>query len=52
MFSVRDAAFGAIVYPFIIPIGVYQLATKSSPNTCVFKRASVLFSHAPSEALK
>ncbi len=34
-YGVRDAALGAIVYPFIIPIGLYQIATNA--NGCVFK---------------
>lgn len=51
-YSARDAAFGAVIYPFVIPIGLYQIATKSPANTCVFKSVSTLFSHPQSETLK
>lgn len=38
IYSVRDATTGAVVYPFIIPISVYQLATKTrAENSCIFK---------------
>ena len=49
MYSARDAAVGAVVYPFMIPIGVYQIAVKSPANTCVFKSLSTLFSQPSSE---
>lgn len=52
MYSARDAAFGAVVYPFMIPIGVYQIAAKTPENTCVFKSMSALFSQPSSETLK
>ena len=52
MYSVRDAAIGAMVYPFMIPIGVYQIAAKTPANTCVFKSLSPLFSTPQSETLK
>ena len=52
MYSARDAAVGAIIYPFMIPIGVYQIATKSPADTCVFKSIATLFSQPPSETLK
>jgi hypothetical protein len=51
-YSARDAAIGAVVYPFVIPIGVFQIATKSSANTCVFKSIASLFSQPLSETLK
>ena len=34
-YGVRDAAFGAVVFPFIIPIGLYQIAAKV--DGCVFQ---------------
>jgi len=52
MYSARDAAIGAIVFPFVIPIGVYQIAVKSPADTCVFKSMATLFSQPPSETLK
>jgi hypothetical protein len=52
MYSARDAAFGAVIYPFVIPIGLYQIATKSPANTCIFKSVSTLFSHPQTETLK
>ena len=52
MYSVRDAAVGAVIYPFVIPIGVFQIAAKSPGNTCVFKIMATLFSQPPSETLK
>ena len=35
-YGVRDAAFGAVVFPFIIPIGLYQIAC-SKVDGCVFQ---------------
>jgi hypothetical protein len=35
--GVRDAVIGAVVYPFIIPIGVYQIATNAKGDACLFK---------------
>jgi hypothetical protein len=52
MYSVRDAAIGAVLFPFVIPIGVYQIANKSNGNTCVFKSASSLFSSPPTETIQ
>ena len=52
LYSARDAAMGAVVYPFVIPIGVYQIATKIPADTCVFKSLSALFSQPLSEILK
>ena len=49
MYSVRDAAIGAVVYPFVIPIGVYQIVVKSHANSCIFKSVSFLFSTPQSE---
>jgi hypothetical protein len=40
------------VFPFVIPIGVYQIAVKSPADTCVFKSMATLFSQPPSETLK
>jgi hypothetical protein len=34
-YGVRDAAFGAVVFPFIIPIGLYQIVAKV--DGCVFQ---------------
>jgi hypothetical protein len=34
-YGVRDAALGAVVFPFIIPIGLYQIAAKV--DGCVFQ---------------
>ena len=51
-YSARDAAIGAIVYPFVIPIGVFQIAVKAPADTCVFKSMSTLFSTPQSETLK
>lgn len=36
-FCVRDSIVGAIVYPFILPIGIYQIATKQEKNGCMFQ---------------
>ena len=52
MYSTRDAAVGAVMYPFVIPIGVYQIAANTSGNSCVFKNMASLFSHPHSEVLK
>jgi hypothetical protein len=52
MYSVRDAAIGAVVYPFIIPIGLYQIAAQSNAQTCIFKDISFLFSKPQTETLK
>jgi hypothetical protein len=35
-YGIRDGILGAAIFPFIIPIGVYQIATKAPPNQCVF----------------
>ena len=37
------------VRPFVIPISVYQIASNTSPNSCVFKGALALFSQPQSE---
>ncbi len=39
-YGVRDAATGAVIYPFIVPIGVYQIATNAKGDTCLFKSLS------------
>ena len=49
VYSARDVAVGAVVYPFIIPIGVYQIAAKTPANTCVFKTIASQFSQPLSE---
>ena len=52
MYSVRDTVIGAVLFPFVIPIGVYQVAAKSNANTCIFKSASTLFSKPHSETIQ
>lgn len=52
IYSVRDVAMGAVIYPFIIPIGVYQIAANSHENSCIFKNISSLISPPQSERLQ
>lgn len=39
-YGVRDAATGAVIYPFIVPIGVCLIATNVDGGTCLFKSLS------------
>ena len=45
-YGVRDAAFGAVVFPFIIPIGLYQIAAKV--DGCVFQSTFATKKSSPS----
>lgn len=36
-FCVRDSIIGAVVYPIMLPIGIYQIATKQEGNGCMFQ---------------
>ena len=36
-YSARDIVIGAAAFPFVVPIGVYQIATKAGGNTCIFQ---------------
>ena len=37
MFCVRDLVIGAVAYPFMLPIGVYQIATHQEDKGCMFQ---------------